>query len=205
MARCTNASSLSGVRSYDLDRRRDRFSQPNVLFHDPSLRLDLKLSTRTSDDLHDPQPTGPRAQRTTALYAWSAQMIFGEFHDFAETPPMRPFAPSRSWTSPDVMTSVQRSPSVSTTMCRLRPQTFFPPRRSHVGPLARLSLTVWLSSTAADGLGVFPACLRTRSPQFRVNGVPRAGLFATDGSSETQCGRAAGFMRQRSPTCNRCG
>lgn len=66
------------------------------------------------------------AQRTIDTYARSAQMILGKQtcrRNFSSTS----LPPSRSCTEAGVMTSDQMSPSVSTTMCRLRPTSFFSP------------------------------------------------------------------------------
>src|SRR5687768_5636206 len=64
------------------------------------------------------------AHSTSARYAWSAQRILGRLTWLRNASKAnRP--PSRSCTSAGVITSAHKSPSVSTTTCRLRPDTFF--------------------------------------------------------------------------------
>ena len=179
MAMYTNASSLSGVRSYDLERRRERFSQPNVRSTIQRLGWisNRPRGRRTISTTHNQRTN---AQPTRATYAWSAQRTFGNFTDLRNAASTS-LPPSRSCTLAGVMTSAHSSPSVSTTMCRLRPLTFFPrivatrpalfgrfhslaveDARSRLGGLARLS------SDPFTNLGVesFPSAVLL--PQSKV-------------------------------------
>src|SRR5690606_36677622 len=63
---------------------------------------------------------------TRAAYAWSAQITFGK-RTRSRNDSRVSLPPSRSWTLAGVITRPQISPSVSTTICRLRPTSFFPP------------------------------------------------------------------------------
>lgn len=174
MATYMNASSLSGVRSYDFERRRERFSQPNVrsTIHRFGWISKRPRGRRTISTTHNQRTN---AQPTRATYAWSAQRTFGNFTDWRNrASTSRP--PSRSCTLAGVMTSAHTSPSVSTTMCRLRPSTFFPrivaTRPALFGRLHRLA--VENARSRFGGLAGFPP---DPFANLGVERLPRAVLL----------------------------
>lgn len=125
MATRTKAVSLSIVRSYDLDSRRERLSQPNVRSTIQRFGwTSNRPAARATISTHQAQRT--QAQRARDLYAVSAQMTFGNFTDSRNADSAN-LPPSRSCVHAGVTTSAQTRPSVSTTTWRLRPTTFFPP------------------------------------------------------------------------------
>jgi len=79
--------------------------------------------------------------------------------------------PSSTWAP--VTTTAKSSPSVSTTMCRFRPLSRFPPSYPCPPPIS-VALTVWLSMLPALGVGSRPACRRTgwRKASLRAAQVP---------------------------------
>jgi len=61
-------------------------------------------------------------------------------------------------------------------MCRLRPVIFFPPSYPRHSPPSAVR-TDWLSMIAADGVGFFPAALRTFSRFLDKNGLAQTTAF----------------------------
>lgn len=177
---CAKARSLSGVGSYDFASRRERLSQPKVRSTIQRLgRISNRPVRRLISSTHHSQ--WYNAQRASAAYAPSAQITFG-YRTWRWNSVRTSRPPSRSYTQAGVTTGAQSSPSVSTTMCRLRP-TSFVPRVVAAWPALFRTL---------DALGAHVLAMR---PAVVVLGSLYAGLSGARRSS-----RARGHvMQQRLP------
>src|SRR5262249_22298220 len=89
---------------------------------------------------------------------------------------------------------------VSTTRCRLRPETFLAPSYP-LGPPPPPVLTVWLSMLAAEGAGRRPARVRTRRAKasWIFSQVPSAAQAREYSYTVRQGGKSWGKARQPTP------
>jgi|SRR5688572_8730567 len=112
------------------------------------------------------------AHSTSARYAWSAQRILGRLTWLRNASKAnRP--PSRSCTSAGVITSAHKSPSVSTTTCRLRPATFFS-RIVAAWPALLGGLHTLAVEDRSRRFGLFARLASHPLAQHPVNPLPRA-------------------------------
>src|SRR5438067_1335105 len=173
MATLMNASLLAVVRSYSLDSRRDRPSQPNVrsTIHrfgwttNPTCPANFRITTPTHP--HITQAWVRAVSKCESPHTTFSRLTAARNRSISGMPP------ARSWVSAGTTTSAHSSPRVSTATNRLRPATFFPPvvpvRGTELGPLDRLTID------DRDGrLGVLPGGPPDLLPQRVVDPVPGA-------------------------------
>jgi len=189
------ASSLSAVRSKDLARRRERLSQPNVrsTIQRFFCRTNLPRGRETISTIHSHLI---HAQSTIDRYAVSAQITLGNFTDSRKASNAS-FAPSRSCTLAGVTTNAQTKPSVSVTMCRLRPTAFFS-RVVAAGPALFGRLDGLAVEHRRGRLGRAPCLASHAVAEFVMNPLPGSVRLPPAEPVEHDRERRQ-VMRQRSP------
>src|SRR4051812_23571332 len=144
MATLMNASLLSTVRSYSLDSRRDRPSQPNV--RSTIHRFGCTTNPVWPASFRTTTPTPPHLTHPCrrAVSKWVSPHTTFSRLTAARSRSIRGGPPARSWVSAGTTMSAHTSPRVSTATNRLRPATFFPPvvpvRAAQLRPLHRLAV-----------------------------------------------------------------
>ena len=201
MATYTNASSLSGVRSYDLAKRRERLSQPKVrstiqrfgwISNRPGGRVTISTSHNHC----------AIAQRTMARYAWSAQNHLGELDD----PPKFPQRVFRAVSILDISRRNDQRPQQAQRIHDNVPLStgyLFFPRRSREARLVRSSLRSGCRARRQKVWASFPP-LCERAHGVCCGSFSRCRLFARGGNNKRRSGTAADRAATRA-TCNHCG